>query len=479
MQFTSFEFLIFLPLVLLTYFWISPSRRWLLLLLASYFFYGFHNPSYVVLILLSTTIDFVTGLRIYENSYKKEKKRKWLFLSIFSNLGLLFFFKYFNFFGQEINALFNWFQIGYQLPQHQYLLPLGISFYTFQTLSYSVDVYRGYIKPETHFGKFALFVCFFPQLMAGPVERAKDLLKQFHFNYQFEYTRVVEGLQLILWGCFKKIIIADWFAIYVNEVYDVSNNHTGIVIMVATFLFGLQIFFDFSGYCDIAIGIARVLGIKLSQNFGNFIYFTSPSNFWRGWHITISDWFRDYLFYPLTQISKKKWFTHFCLLLTFLISGIWHGAGWGFIIWGLINGLLVIIDNQSQRFRSSFSQNTGLDKVPLFKKFIFSTISFVVLLFPTVFFRSPNIQEAFLLIRRAGDWSSSYLNLEIGNFKQVFILMLLCLIILFHIVLKKAQIYEFLSSKTFWFRWFFYVFLINSILFARPPFSTQFIYFEF
>ena len=440
MQFTSFEFIFFLPIVFVIYFYLSPTRRWGLLLLASYFIYGFHNPAYVLLLLFSTTIDFVAGLRIYETKDKKLKK-KWLLLSIFTNLGLLFLFKYYNFFSSELNHLFLFFQLPFQIQNHHFLLPLGISFYTFQTLSYSIDVYRGYLRPETHFGKFALFVCFFPQLVAGPIERAKDLLKQFHFNYQFEYKRTVEGLQLILWGFFKKIVIADWFAIYVNEVYDVSNDHTGIVILIATFLFGLQIYFDFSAYCDIAIGIARILGIKLSQNFGNFIYFTSPSGFWRGWHITISDWFRDYVFFPLTQLSTRKWFIQFSLLITFLISGIWHGAGWSFIVWGLINGLLVIVDNQSQELRTNLSQQIGVNKFPTINKFIYLTISFALMMFTTFFFRSMNLEEAFLLIGRAIDWSALYLSIDIGRFNQIFILFLFIIVFLFHLSLKKELIY--------------------------------------
>lgn len=478
MSFVSFEFLFFLPIVLIGYFLIHYEKRWIWLLLASYIFYGFHNPAYIILLLLSTTIDFITGLRIYETKDKSLKK-KWLRLSIFTNVGLLIFFKYYNFFSAELNSLFQLLSIPFSITEHHFLLPLGISFYTFQTMSYTIDVYRGYLRPETHFGKFALFVCFFPQLIAGPIEKAKDLLGQFHFQYKFDYKRVVEGLQLILWGLFKKLVIADWMAVYANEVFDVSNNHEGLVILIATFLFFIQVYCDFSGYCDIAIGIGRILGIKLSQNFGNFIYFTSVKNMWAGWHITISNWFRDYVLFPLSQVKREPWFAHFSLFLTFIISGLWHGAGWGFIVWGMMHGLLVVTDYLTKAKRSALSNVLGLNQYPILLNTASVTISFLFVVLPTIFFKCPTITEAVILLQKMFNDYYISLHQEIGRFNQVFIVLLIILVISFHLSLKEKHFYEYLAEKSSGFRWAFYIISLNLILYARPPVSGEFIYFEF
>lgn len=478
MLFTSFEFILFLPITLALYFFLPAKWRWILLLMASYLFYGYHNPFYILLLLLSTNIDFFCGQKIYESNVKKSK-RTWLYLSIISNLGLLFFFKYFNFFSTQIADFFYFFDITYTPPKHNFLLPIGISFYTFQTLSYSIDIYRGFLKPETHFGKFALYVCFFPQLVAGPIERAKNLLAQFHFNYKFDYNRVVQGMQLILWGFFKKLVIADRLGIYVNEVFEVHNNHHGPVIIIATFLFFLQIFYDFAAYCDIAIGIARILGIKLSKNFGNHIYYPSAIEFWKYWHITLTEWFRDYVFFPLASLNQQRWFWHFSLILTFSLTGLWHGANWTFVIWGTLHGIYLVIDYMTQKRRKIFFEKYAIlkdSKVFHITSIVFVTFSFLL---PVLFFRATSAQNGFLLLNRAFDWSNLYLNISIGSFNQVFIFLLVLITDSFNIKLGKQQIFEWLGNQLTWKRWLFYIVLINLILYTRIPEEMEFIYFEF
>lgn len=478
MLFVSFEFLLFIPLVIGLYFLLPVKWRWLLLLLASYFFYGFYNPFYIPLLFLSTAIDFIAGQKI-ATATNAFIKKLWLYVSLAANLGLLFFFKYFNFFSAEATSFIQFFGFDYQLPQHNFLLPLGISFYTFQTLSYTIDIYRGYLKPEPHFGKFSLYICFFPQLVAGPIEKAKNLLPQFHFNYSFEYQRVVQGLQLILWGFFKKLIIADRLGLYVNEVYLVTNEHHGFPIILATFFFTLQIFYDFSAYCDIAIGIARILGIKLSKNFDNHIYQASPAKFWQNWHITLTEWFRNYVFFPLSQINRKKAFWYFSLLLTFIVTGLWHGAAWTFIIWGTLHGLYLIIDQLTLEKRVSFFSKIGLLQYPQIVKILGIIFTMCLLMFSVVFFRASSIAEALHLMTIAFDWSIFYIDVGKGKFELVLTFLLLIFIDLINFKLGSDTIFQFLEQQATWFRWGFYILLINLILFARVPEQAKFIYFEF
>jgi len=300
MLFTSLEYYLFLPIVALVYFLTPRAYRWGWLLVASYFFYMYWNPYYIILIVGSTLIDYWAALKMEQYSTRRERK-PFLWMSIIANLGLLFTFKYFNFFSGQANLLMQW-----VVPDANYslyldvLLPVGISFYTFQTMAYSIDVYKGFTKAERHLGKYALYVAFFPQLVAGPIERSRNLLSQFHFDYTFDYRRIRGGLQLILWGVFKKLVIADRLALYVDEVFGNPAAHQGLVVWIAAFFFLFQIYCDFSAYTDIAIGSARVLGIRLSKNFENRVYIiTSFQKFWRGWHMTLTSWFRDYVYFPL------------------------------------------------------------------------------------------------------------------------------------------------------------------------------------
>ncbi|MFT6214538.1 MAG: D-alanyl-lipoteichoic acid acyltransferase DltB (MBOAT superfamily) [Roseivirga sp.] len=481
MTFISVEFLGFFLLVFTSYFLLALRWRWILILVASYFFYGYHNPAYIFLLLTSTFIDFYAGKHIARSRDKCQSKA-WLYSSIIANLSILFFFKYFNFFIVEINTLSSFFSLSTQFSTHSYLLPLGISFYTFQSLGYSIDIYRGYIKPETHFGKFALYLSFFPQLVAGPIERARKLLPQLSFRHEFQYQRVVDGLRLMLWGFFKKIVVADRLGVYVNEVFEVSNNHQGPVIIVGGILFGLQILFDFAAYSEIAIGAARIFGIELSKNFGNRSFFTSPIHMWSQWHITLTNWFRDYLYFPLTKLRRGRSFSMFALFITFLITGLWHGPAWGFIIWGGLHGLFLVVDHNTLKFRNTFFDRHGIRKSPRLLRF-FSILVFLPFNWLSgIFFRADSIQDSFTILRRATDWSSIYFLLgNVKPFSQFLILPLLVFIELLNARLKDNQVDVFLSRQPTWYRWAFYIVITFLILFLHLDGSeiSTFMYFQF
>ena len=345
--FNSFQFLVFFPIVVASYFAVPHRYRWGLLLIASYYFYMCWRPEYVLLIMASTLIDYFAALRMGACETKPQR-RKYLWMSLFANLGLLFTFKYANFAGQTVQDLMSFADLHYDVPILNVLLPIGISFYTFQTLSYSIDVYRGQREPERHLGKFAVYVSFFPQLVAGPIERSKTLLPQFDEIHRFDYGLAKSGALLMLWGFFKKLVIADQAAIYVNAAYGNPAGQSGLSLLVASYLFTFQIYCDFSGYSDIAIGSSRVLGFRLMENFRRPLLARSIGEFWERWHISLSTWFRDYVFMPL---SLSPWLRprmsiqgllYLSLAITWTLVGLWHGAKWNFVVWGAYQALLLI-----------------------------------------------------------------------------------------------------------------------------------------
>jgi D-alanyl-lipoteichoic acid acyltransferase DltB (MBOAT superfamily) len=342
MLFNSLHFLVFFPAVVALYFAIPQRHRWKLLLAASYYFYMCWRVHYILLILASTAVDYWAGLKM--GALKTQKKRKpYLYASLALNLGLLFAFKYFNFAMDSVETAFAAFNIMADVPAFDVLLPVGISFYTFQTLSYSLEVYWGKIKPEKHLGKFALYVAFFPQLVAGPIERANRLLPQFSKPHSFDYDRVRAGLIRMAWGFYKKLVIADNLAVIVDRTYPFATNRSPEELLLATYCFAFQIYCDFSGYSDIAIGGAKVLGYDLMENFRQPYYSKSIREFWQRWHISLSTWFRDYVYIPLggSRTSKARWYAN--LLIVFTVSGLWHGANWTFVVWGAYHGILLAL----------------------------------------------------------------------------------------------------------------------------------------
>lgn len=385
MLFNTFEFLVFFLITIITFFSVPQKRRWFILLLASYFFYGYWKPSYLILIAGSTIADYLIS-NVIGKSNDNRKKKFLLITSITLNLSLLFLFKYFDFIAGSFNELLSNSGSDYKIKLLNLILPVGISFYTFQTMSYTIDVYNGKIKPEKHFGIFALFVSFFPQLVAGPIERASNLLPQFKREVSISYDRFSSGGQLILWGLVKKVLVADRVGIIANEIFNNHTEYQGFTLIIGVICFAFQIYCDFSGYSDIAIGTARVFGYDLMKNFKNPYFAKSLTDFWRKWHISLSTWFKDYVYIPIGGNKVFKWRWYFNLWITFFISGIWHGANWTFVLWGAIHGFGLVIENVLSYKRSN--------KFQFVKKiWIFSLICFA-----WIFFRANTISDAFNIV---------------------------------------------------------------------------------
>jgi alginate O-acetyltransferase complex protein AlgI len=375
--------------------------RWVLLLVASYYFYAAWAPEYLLWIVVSTLIDYIAAIQIAKTTADAARKGL-LALSIVANLGLLFVTKYLGFFGDSLQVLLNPLNVPYDVPVFRVLLPVGISFYTLQTIGYTVDVYRGKVEPERHLGLFALFVSFFPQLVAGPIERAGNLLPQFRARRELSASGVVDGLRLMLWGMFKKVVIADRLALYVNGVYDHPADYRGLPILLATLFFAVQIYCDFSGYSDIALGAAKVMGYDLTQNFRQPYFATSIAEFWRRWHISLSSWFRDYVYIPLggNRVAKWRWYAN--LMVVFVASGLWHGASWTFVLWGALHGLYYLVEVWTTEIRdkalSSGARLLRLKEKPVLGAVIGGLVTFILVCFAWVFFRANSISDAFTLI---------------------------------------------------------------------------------
>jgi len=327
MLFNSFNFFYFFPVVVILYFVLPNRIRWFWLLITSYFFYMCWNPKYALLILTSTIITYITAIYIQKEGDDKNKKL-YVAISFISNLAILVGFKYFNFINENVAILFNEFGLNWQISNLNILLPVGISFYTFQALSYTMDVYRGDIKATRNFGKYALFVSFFPQLVAGPIEKSANLLPQFDKIVKFNYERIKDGMVMVMWGLFKKLVIADRLAILVNTVYNSPKEYAGFELIIATCFFAVQILCDFSAYTDIAIGAAKILGFDLMKNFDRPYFSKSIPEFWRRWHISLGAWFKDYLYFPLGGSRVSKLLKYRNVMIVFLVSGLWHGASW-------------------------------------------------------------------------------------------------------------------------------------------------------
>lgn len=401
MLFNSFEFITFLLLVILIYWLIKQRFRWILLLFSSYFFYISWEPSYLVLILFSTSIDYFS-CRFLTSSENLRFKKIGLAISIILNLGLLFSYKYFNFSQEIIRDLFAICSFEYKPHFSELLLPVGISFYTFQTLSYSIDVYRNEINCEKHFGKFALYVSFFPQLIAGPIERAKGLLSQLNkkvLSFDFELFRA--GLMLILWGLFKKVVVADNAQLIADHYFNNSEFQTGGSLLFATFLFTIQLYADFSGYSDIAIGTAKLMGIELSSNFKTPYFSQNITEFWKRWHITLSQWLRDYVYIPLggNRGGKMKHLRN--LFITFFLAGVWHGASWNFVLWGILHAALIIIENILGLVKISSNNWLGFARICL---------TFLIIMLTMIPVRTDNIGEMNAVIHKLiqFSWSDFY-----------------------------------------------------------------------
>lgn len=475
MLFNSFGFAIFLPTVFVLY-WLLPHRfRWGILLISSYYFYMSWNAKYVTLILFTTVVSYWAA-RIIEHASIKKKKIV-LLISMLICLGVLFVFKYLNFAFDSISRVLSLFSIKLSPWTFKVLLPVGISFYTFQTLSYVIDVYRGDIEAEHHFGYYATFVAFFPQLVAGPIERTRNLLPQIKAFHQFDYTRATYGLKLIAWGLFKKICIADMIAVYVDSVYSSLRINTGFPLFFAIFGFTVQIYCDFSGYSDIAIGTAKLLDISLMENFKSPYYSKSIKEFWSRWHISLSTWFRDYVYIPLGGNRCSKTRNAINLMVTFLVSGLWHGANWTFVIWGAIHGVAQVIERMLEKCLSIVRRK----KVGTFLSWI---VVFVFCNIVWVFFRADSLNDAiyvlshvFTGIRQGMHYFTNTIGL--GFYELAKIVFVVGILAVYDFFSLKTDVIKWVGERKIIVRWVIYSgFIMVIFLFARVG-SNSFIYFQF
>ncbi|MET3730119.1 D-alanyl-lipoteichoic acid acyltransferase DltB (MBOAT superfamily) [Fictibacillus halophilus] len=469
MTFISIEFLLFLAITVLLNYIIPHRLRWILLLVASYVFYASLSIQFILLLLISTAFTYFTGIFIEKQETKKQKKKA-MVVGISVLLFFLGWFKYFNFVNESLRSLATFMGWNYAIPYQEIVLPLAISFYTFQAVSYLVDIFYGKQKAERHYGYFSVYFAFFPQLVAGPIERAKKLIPQLKVEQRLNYENLVYGMKRIAWGFFKKTLIADRLAPIVASVYD-SPNPTGSEIVLATILFSIQLYADFSACSDIAIGSARMLGINLTENFKQPHFAVSIADFWSRWHITLSTWLRDYIFFPLCKGKKKRSQIYFAIVITFLVSGIWHGAAWTFIIWGLIHGFYRVFGDATKSYRESMASFIRLDRSPVLHRWLKIAITFLLVCFSRVFFRSDTVAQAFdhaKLFLSISSWS------PVGMIKafEIFPLFDLLLFIFFFIILQLFQYiernngstWEFLSKRSTFTRLAFYIFLIFSVL---------------
>jgi D-alanyl-lipoteichoic acid acyltransferase DltB (MBOAT superfamily) len=481
MLFNSIDFAIFLPIVFVLYWFVFKALRPqnVLLIVASYIFYAWWDWRFLGLIVTSTLIDYAIGLAIAKQQIKKAKKLL-LTLSILLNIGILGFFKYYNFFIENFKEAFMLFGRELDVNYLNIILPVGISFYTFQTMSYSIDIYREKIKPTTNLIAFASFVCFFPQLVAGPIERASSFLPQVQKRRVFDYSKATDGLKQILWGLFKKMVIADNCAVFVNDIFENYASYSGSTLVFGAFLFTIQIYCDFSGYSDIAIGVSRLFGFNLKKNFA-FPYFSrNIAEFWRRWHISLTTWFKDYFYIPIGGSRGSKWMQLRNTFAIFLVIGLWHGAHWKFVVYGLINALHFvpyIIRGKNTKYTTLIAENRYL---PNTKELFGMFHTFLFLVFARIFFRADSLTIAIDYLNTI--FSRSLFNIPIfPNTSEA--LLLLILIAFFFIVewfgRDKEHALEHIMSKSKKFhRWAFYYGIVFLIFYFNGE-QQQFIYFQF
>ncbi len=475
MLFNSFQFVLFFIIVCIVFYTIKSKWRWFLLLAASCYFYMAYIPVYILILAFTITIDYFVG--IYLERTSGISKKLLLVVSILSNIGILAFFKYYNFFTGNIAFLLD--HLGYKshISTFSLILPIGLSFHTFQALSYIIEVYRGNQKAERHFGIYALYVMFFPQLVAGPIERPQNILYQFYEDKKFDADNVSSGLKLMLRGFFKKLVIADRLAIYVNTVYSHPSSHSGKTLALATFFFAFQIYCDFSGYSDIAIGSAKVLGFKLVTNFNNPYLARNISEFWKRWHISLTSWFKDYLYIPLGGNRGTPIRVYFNLLFVFTISGLWHGASWNFILWGMLNGLYLACLRLTRKFWPLFYQRTYLDRVPWLKIGLQILVTTMFISISWVFFRANNIQDAFIILSKIASFTGEIFP---AGYTIHYCLLGIILLLLYEVKTEYFNhSFSLFNNSNYLVRNCSYVFLLIAILMLGVFDGGQFIYFQF
>lgn len=478
MLFNSIDFAIFLPIIFILYWFVfnkNLKAQNLLIVVASYVFYGWWDWRFLFLIFFSSFVDFTVGVGLSKTN--NERKRKLLLLtSVLVNIGFLGFFKYFNFFSESFANAFTLFGYGFEANRLNIILPVGISFYTFQTLSYSIDVYRRKLEPTKDVVAFFAFVSFFPQLVAGPIERAINLLPQFYTKRKFEYHKAVDGVQQILWGLFKKIVIADNCAVYVNDIFSNYTEYSGSTLFLGIILFSFQVYGDFSGYSDIAIGTARLFGFNLMQNFA-FPYFSRDmAEIWRRWHISLTSWFVDYVYIPLGGSKGGKWMKIRNTFVIFVVSGFWHGANWTFIAWGFLYALLflpLLLRNKNRIYTDTVAQGRYLPSV---KEFFQMLSTFLLFSLPVVLFRSPTMKDAGIYFSKF--FTTSMFNMPEVFPKKTFVLIGVLLITEWFMREKQHAMQFDTNQVSRVYRWGIYYFVICIIIFFGGS-QQDFIYFQF
>jgi len=473
MLFNSIDFLFFFPVVTILFFILPYKMRWMLLLAASCFFYMFFKPVYIFILFFTIIVDYFVGIYL-EKITDDSKRKRLLIASIIANVGVLAVFKYYNFLNSNISGLADFFGINISFPYLNILLPIGLSFHTFQAMSYTIEVYRKKQPAEKRFGIYALYVMFYPQLVAGPIERPQNLLHQFYRRSDFSYDNAVMGINLIALGLFKKIVIADRLAIYVNQVYGDLNNASSISTFLALIFFSFQIYCDFSGYSDIARGTARFMGFELMLNFDRPYLSRSISEFWKRWHISLSTWFKDYVYIPLGGNKVNRYRRYYNLLVVFLISGLWHGANWTFVIWGALHGFFIVIGSLTDNIRKSLVSLFRLFKYPGLHRSINIIIVFCLVSFAWVFFRAKDFSQAAIFYKKLFSFDFT-LNLaqicaEKGPLNLVLSFVVIGLLFLSYLLPKNLKIKR---NVLFLFT---VVFLI--VILGKNG-SSEFIYFQF
>lgn len=479
MLFNSLEFAIFFPVVVALYFLLAQEWRVRLLLVASCLFYMAFIPAYILILFVTIIIDYVAGIYIEKSEGKRRRLLLWI--SIVSTCTVLAIFKYLGFFEDTVVGIAG--LLGWQLSpvMTHVILPIGLSFHTFQSLSYVVEVYRGHQSAERNFYLYATYVMFFPQLVAGPIERPQNLLHQFREHHHFDYTNVTEGLKLMAWGFFKKLVVADRLALYVNDVYGAPTEYNGLQLSIATFFFAYQIYCDFSGYSDIAIGAARVLGFNLMQNFRTPYHSKSVSEFWRRWHISLSTWFKDYLYIPLggARVGRSRHIVN--LLITFGVSGLWHGANWTFVCWGVLNGIFLVVGSQTKELRNRFFDSIGLPESTFLRKCIMVATTFSLTCIAWVVFRAESLGSAvYILSHMFTNWDFHSISTPHFLMRQMPVAVAAILLLeLSQYAWPRVQESGIFVRMPVQSRWALYTCFVMAVLLFGVYQKSQFIYFQF
>jgi alginate O-acetyltransferase complex protein AlgI len=488
MLFNSIDFVFFFAVVTTLYFLLPHKFRWFLLLAASCFFYMFFKPVYILILGFTIVIDYYAGI-LLENEPDQKKKKRYLVMSLVANIGVLAVFKYYNFLNGNISGLSS--MMGYRnpIPYLHILLPIGLSFHTFQAMSYTIEVYRGHQKAERHFGIYALYVMFYPQLVAGPIERPQNMLHQFHEKKYFNYNNAVIGLRLMLWGLFKKSVIADRLALVTDPVFNNPGIYSASAILIAAIFFSFEIYCDFSGYSDIALGTARVMGFDLMKNFDRPYSAKKVSEFWRRWHISLSTWFKDYLYIPLggNRVSVPR--RHLNLFIVFVVSGLWHGADWKFIIWGALHGAYMIFGGITEDGRRRLWSATGIPRVKWLDNFIQKATTFALVTIAWIFFRANSTKDALYMVCKIpmvfAEWyhtaanKINALNLPMSTGKLLLCVAVVVVMEWVHTIQKKRSLNTLLQNQPRPVRWLAYYAFVLAVIYMGVFHNRQFIYFQF